>query len=69
VERELERMRVLLARVGGRVARPRGPEGAGGGDKHDDDDDGSLFAGGDAAVVEAVEAGQRRKVGELLERL
>ena len=59
VERELERMRVLLARVGDRVERLDGGR---------DDEINSLFRDGEGMVVDDVEVEERRKVGELLER-
>lgn len=66
VERELERMRMLLARVGGKVARLR--EGGGGGEGEHGDAD-SLFGDGDHVMVGDVEAGERRKVDGLLDAL
>jgi hypothetical protein len=69
VERELERMRVLLARVGDRVARLREEEEEeeeeeGKGDESSD----SLFRGGDEMVVDDGGSEERRRVGELLKR-
>lgn len=60
VEKELERMRMLLARVGDKVARLRGRERSG-----DEEDD--LFGEGDAMIVEDVEVEERRKVEGLLD--
>lgn len=59
VERELERMRMLLARVGDKVARVREREGSGG-------DEEDLFGEGDAMLVDDVEVVERRKVEGLL---
>lgn len=58
VEKELERMRVLLARVGDKVARLKGREAG-----LDDDDD--LFGDGDAMIVDDVE--DERKLDVLLD--
>ncbi|KAF3760756.1 hypothetical protein M406DRAFT_358330 [Cryphonectria parasitica EP155] len=63
VERELERMRMLLARVGDKVARLEGHGGAV--DSSEDD----LFGDGDAMVVDDVEVVERRKVEGLLHGL
>lgn len=63
VERELERMRMLLARVGDKVARARERDGS----AADDDDD--LFGEGDAMIVDDVEVEERRKVEGLLSGL
>ncbi|KAI0470723.1 kinetochore complex Fta4 of Sim4 subunit, or CENP-50-domain-containing protein [Xylariaceae sp. FL0804] len=64
VERELERMRVLLARVGGRVARlpppPRTTQGGEDGDGDGDED-------GDMPMVLDVDAAERDKVARLLD--
>lgn len=60
VEKELERMRVLLVRVGDKVARLKEKETG-----RDDDDD--LFGDGDAMIVDDVEVEERRKVHGLLE--
>jgi hypothetical protein len=68
IEAELSRMRVLLARVGGRVSQLK--EQAGGRGAGDSDSSaGSLFSerGGGAGVVD-VEMDAQRKVGMLLER-
>lgn len=62
VERELERMRMLLARVGDKVARVREREGSGG-------DEEDLFGEGDAMLVDDVEVVERRKVEGLLNGL
>lgn len=59
VERELERMRMLLARVGDKVTRVRERSGSA-----DDEDD--LFGEGDAMIVDDVEVEERRKVEGLL---
>lgn len=59
MEKELERMRMLLVRVGDKVARLRERERSG-----DDEDD--LFGEGDAMIVEDVEVEERRKVEGLL---
>ena len=61
VERELERMRMLLVRVGDKVARLKGREG--------DDEDEDLFGDGDAMIVDDVEVEERRKVEGLLDGL
>lgn len=63
VEKELERMRVLLVRVADKVARLRG--GHKGEDGHDNDDE--LFGGGEAMIVDDVEVVERRKVQVLLD--
>lgn len=71
VERELERMRMLLARVGARLGHLReqpadaasGVGGGGGGGGS------SLFREeGDAVLVDDVEVDERRKVNDLLNR-
>ncbi|KAK3309035.1 kinetochore Sim4 complex subunit Fta4 [Chaetomium strumarium] len=65
IEAELSRMRVLLARVGGRVGQLKeqaGSRGAGDGDSSV----GSLFS--ERGGVEDVEMDEQRKVGMLLER-
>ncbi|KAH8785681.1 kinetochore Sim4 complex subunit Fta4 [Diaporthe sp. PMI_573] len=62
VEKELERMRVLLARVGDKVARLKEREAG-----RDDDDDDDLFGDGDAMIVDDVEVEERRKVDGLLD--
>lgn len=59
VEKELERMRMLLARVGDKVVRLREREGT-----TDSDDD--LFGDGAAMIVDDVEVEERRKVEGLL---
>lgn len=64
VERELERMRMLLARVGDKVARARERDGFAA-----DDDDDDLFGEGDAMIVDDVEVEERRKVEGLLSGL
>jgi hypothetical protein len=72
VEKELERMRILLARVGDKVARLRereagqGRDGDGDEDDYDDDD---LFGDGDAMIVDDVEVEERRKLDGLLDGL
>lgn len=63
VEKELERMRMLLVRVGDKVARLKGKEAG------RDDDDSDLFGDGDAMVVDDVEVEERRKVDGLLDGL
>lgn len=63
VEKELERMRMLLVRVGDKVARLKEKEARG------DDDDSDLFGDGDAMVVDDVEVEERRKVDGLLDGL
>lgn len=60
LEKELERMRVLLVRVGDKVARLKEREAG-----RDDDDD--LFGDGDAMIVDDVEVEERRKVDGLLQ--
>lgn len=62
VEKELERMRMLLVRVGDKVARLKEREGGDGGDE-------DLFGDGDAMVVDDVEVEERRKVEGLLDGL
>lgn len=64
VEKELERMRMLLVRVGDKVARLKEKEAG-----RDDDDDSDLFGDGDAMVVDDVEVEERRKVEGLLDGL
>ncbi|CAN8106127.1 unnamed protein product [Discula destructiva] len=61
LEKELERMRMLLVRVGDKIARLKEREGS--------DDD--LFGDGDvdAMAVDDVEMGERRKVDALVERM
>ncbi|KAJ0119364.1 kinetochore protein [Diaporthe amygdali] len=59
VEKELERMRVLLVRVGDKVARLEEKEA----------DDSDLFGEGDAMIVDDVEVEERRKVDSLLDGL
>lgn len=61
VEKELERMRMLLARVGDKVARLHGKEGVRTG--------GMEEVGEDAMVVDDVEVDERRKVDNLLSGL
>ncbi|KAK1983151.1 kinetochore Sim4 complex subunit Fta4 [Colletotrichum cereale] len=56
VEKEMEKMRVLLARVGGRVSLL--PEST---------ESGSLFREDDSLVVERVAAGEKRKLDDLLD--
>ncbi|KAI1823473.1 kinetochore Sim4 complex subunit Fta4 [Xylaria intraflava] len=65
LERELERMRLLLARVAGRVAQL--PDGHGG----DNHEDGSLAPGGDGAATDLmdVDSAERGKVERLLNNL
>ncbi|KAK4156276.1 kinetochore Sim4 complex subunit Fta4 [Chaetomidium leptoderma] len=70
VEAELNRMRMLLARVGGRVGQLREQQSGGGGGGRESSV-GSLFSdqgGGGGPGVEDVEMDERRKVGLLLER-
>ncbi|ROW08202.1 hypothetical protein VPNG_06952 [Cytospora leucostoma] len=62
VERELERMRMLLVRVGDKVGRLQG-----GRDGEGEVED--LFGDGDAMVVDDVEVEERRKVEGLLDAL
>ncbi|ROW00854.1 hypothetical protein VMCG_06439 [Cytospora schulzeri] len=62
VEKELERMRMLLVRVGDKVARLKGREG-------EDDGGEDLFGDGDAMIVDDVEVEERRKVEGLLDGL
>lgn len=62
VEKELERMRVLLVRVGDKVARLREKEVG-------RDDDSDLFGDGEAMIVDDVEVEERRKVDGLLDGL
>ncbi|TDZ38267.1 Inner kinetochore subunit fta4 [Colletotrichum trifolii] len=57
VERELEKMRALLARVGGRVSL-----------LPDSIDSGSLFKEHDSLLVEPVSVGEKRKIDHLLDR-
>lgn len=64
VEKELERMRMLLVRVGDKVARLKEREAGQG-----DDDDSDLFGDGDAMIVDDVEVEERRKVDGLLDGL
>ncbi|KZL64801.1 kinetochore protein [Colletotrichum incanum] len=56
VEKEMEKMRVLLARVGGRVSLL--PEST---------ESGSLFREDDSLVVEPVATGEKRKLDDLLD--
>lgn len=63
VEKELERMRMLLVRVGDKVARLKEREAG------RDDDDSDLFGEGDAMIVDDVEVEERRKVDGLLDGL
>lgn len=56
VEREMERMRMLLARVGARLGHLRETSELGSG-RHD---------GGDAMLVDDVEIDEKRKVNDLL---
>ncbi|KAG6359477.1 hypothetical protein INS49_012998 [Diaporthe citri] len=63
VEKELERMRMLLVRVGDKVARLKEKEAG------RDDDDSDLFGDGDAMIVDDVEVEERRKVDGLLDGL
>lgn len=63
VEKELERMRMLLVRVGDKVARLKEKEA------RRDDDDSDLFGDGDAMIVDDVEVEERRKVDGLLDGL
>jgi hypothetical protein len=58
IERELQKMRVLLARVGGRVAL-----------LPDSTDSGSLFREEDSVYVEDVAGIEKRKVDDLLDRM
>ncbi|RKU46640.1 hypothetical protein DL546_007797 [Coniochaeta pulveracea] len=57
VEKELERMRILLARVGGRVGHLLEIQG-----------EGDLFGDGDGDVVEDVEVEERKKVDKIIRR-
>lgn len=61
MERELERMRMLLVRVGDKVARLKEREGS--------DDDLFGDGDGDAMVVDNVEVEEQRKVDALLESM
>lgn len=63
VERELERMRMLLVRVADKVARLREREGTTGTEEGDDE----LFGEGEPMVVDDVEVVERRKVQGLLD--
>lgn len=63
VEKELERMRMLLVRVADKVARLREREGTTGTDEGTDE----LFGDGEAMVVDDVEVVERRKVQGLLD--
>ncbi|KKY31054.1 putative kinetochore protein [Diaporthe ampelina] len=63
VEKELERMRMLLVRVGDKVARLKEREAG------RDGDDSDLFGDGDAMIVDDVEVEERRKVDGLLDGL
>ncbi|KXX79310.1 Kinetochore protein fta4 [Madurella mycetomatis] len=71
IEAELQRMRMLLARVGGRVAMLKEQEQAGrggGGGSSADSSMGSLFSErGGTMEVDDVEMDEQRKVGQLLE--
>lgn len=58
VEREMEKMRVLLARVGGRVSLLPEPT-----------ESGSLFREDDSLIVEPVAKGEKRKLDDLLDSL
>ncbi|KUI74128.1 Kinetochore protein fta4 [Cytospora mali] len=62
VEKELERMRMLLVRVGDKVSRLKGRVG-------EDEEDEDLFGDGDAMIVDDVEVEERRKVEGLLDGL
>lgn len=62
VEKELERMRMLLVRVGDKVAKLKEREGSA-----DDEDD--LFGEGEAMIVDDVEVEERRKVDGLLDQM
>ena len=67
VERELERMRVLLARVGGRVGQLLEQKGGGGRGRRSESSD--LFGGdGTTMMVDDVEVEEARKVSDLLGR-
>lgn len=63
VEKELQRMRMLLVRVGDKVAKLKEREAG------RDDDDNDLFGDGDAMIVDDVEVEERRKVDGLLDGL
>lgn len=63
VEKELQRMRMLLVRVGDKVAKLKQREAG------RDDDDNDLFGDGDAMIVDDVEVEERRKVDGLLDGL
>ncbi|KUI61365.1 Kinetochore protein fta4 [Cytospora mali] len=62
VEKELERMRMLLVRVGDKVSRLKGRVG-------EDEEDEDLFGDGDAMIIDDVEVEERRKVEGLLDGL
>lgn len=62
LEKELERMRVLLARVGDKVARLKEREAA-----RDDEDDDDLFGDGEAMIVDDDLEVEERKVDVLLD--
>lgn len=63
VEKELERMRLLLVRVADKVARLREREGTTGTEERVDE----LFGEGEAMIVDDVEVVERRKVQVLLD--
>lgn len=63
VEKELQRMRMLLVRVGDKVAKLKEREAGW------DDNDNDLFGDGDAMIVDDVEVEERRKVDGLLDGL
>lgn len=65
VERELERMRMLLVRVADKVARVREREGTTGTEDGEDD----LFGEGEPMVVDDVEVVERKKVQGLLDAM
>lgn len=69
VEKELERMRMLLVRVADKVARlrEREREGRAGGGGEEEEEDDELFGEGEAMVVDDVEVVERRKVERLLD--
>lgn len=63
VEKELERMRILLVRVADKVARLREREGTTGTEDEDDE----LFGDGEAMAVDDVDVMERNKVQRLLD--
>lgn len=59
VEKEMERMRMLLARVGARLGHLR---------ERSEPDSSSLLREGDAMLVDDVEVDEKRKVNDILNR-